>query len=156
MDSNHNPRSIATSLWFRFAAQITPDFVVASPGFLATPRLGLISLCRHSRSTCTTATKRFPLRYKQFFRSGAGCAMKCLNTRNIDCLHLLFIPDAPMTTTVLFGDIARLRRLVSYALESAADRRRVFSAPMRYHASASTPLAFYAVLSNQSHYQRHS
>jgi hypothetical protein len=86
MDSNHNPRSIATSHWLRFAAQITPDFVVASPGFLATPRLGFISLCRHSRSTCTTATKRFPLRYKQFFRFGAGCAMKCLNTQSIDYL----------------------------------------------------------------------
>ena len=37
---------------------------------------------------------------------------------------------------------ARLRRLVPYALEFAADERRSFSAPMRYHASASTPLAF--------------
>jgi hypothetical protein len=51
-----------------------------------------------------------------------------------------------ITVTVLCVGHRKAPQAVPYALEFAADERRSFSAPMRYHASASTPLAFYAVL----------
>jgi len=65
-----------------FAAQIAPDFVLASPGFLVAHGSFLSRFVNIHAPPAPPLQNACALRYKQFFRFGAGYAMKCLNTRN--------------------------------------------------------------------------